>query len=392
MADAEWHVLRHNITEGPLSYSELQRRTIAGTLDRTDLVWQDGLTDWVQAGTIKGLFRAPPPPPKTTSVVAVSANGTTAGRVDPIANRRMISQLRDDSADVQLFWAEAMRVVVRLNPVNIQIHNFLSFINQVVDGTPRHDIARLVQEAMQQVDLTNAAPMLDESLDGITAVGPELIKGYTSELLAVWPKVTQFVQHRWLEDPAKEGESLRQQLRRAVQAHRQDLVVIQNHFRQLQEFHSRYHAIMTRNSVWDYVLGFAAGFFGGGIGAIGAQVWDDWRGKSDTDFAQSFGNAVDQFSGAALSFTQKTEQEVESVVAAFLKDLHSFTQGTISALESVADSKDLTPIYHKLHDPDPADAPDEDGKQFFEIVLSNLRDQKISARSEANIREMLGMR
>jgi len=392
VADADWHVMRHGTSEGPLSHSELQSRAQAGTLDRTDLVWQDGLPDWVQAGTIKGLFRAPPPPPRTTLAATASANGAASNRIDPVANRRMISQLRDDAADTQLAWAEMMRVGVRLNPVNIQIHNFLGFINQVVEGTPRHEIARLAQEAMQQVDLTNAAPMLDESLDGITAVGPEFVKGCTSELLAVWPEVTQFVQHRWLDDSAKEGENLRQQLRRAVQAHRQDLVVIQNHFRQLQEFHPRYHAIMTRNSVWDYVLVFAAGFFGGGIGAIGAQVWDDWRGKSDTDFAQSFGNAVNQFRGAALSFTQKTEQEVESVVAAFLKDLHGFTLGTISALESVADSKDLTPIYHKLHDPDPANAPDEDGKQFFEIVLSNLRDQKISSRSESNIREVLGMR
>jgi hypothetical protein len=93
--------MRHGTTEGPFSHSELQSRAQAGNLDRTDLVWQDGLPDWVPAGTIKGLFRTPPPPPKTAQLAAASANGTAAGRVDPASNRRMISQLRDDAADTQ---------------------------------------------------------------------------------------------------------------------------------------------------------------------------------------------------------------------------------------------------------------------------------------------------
>jgi len=391
MSDAQWHVMRNGVAEGPITHSELLSRAQSGTLGRADLVWQDGLADWVQAGTIRGLFRAPPPAPKMRPVWLL-ANAPPTGQVDSVANRRMIAQLREDAADMQLLAAEMMRVAVRLNPVNIQILDFLGFINQVTENTPRQQIARLVQEAMQQVDLTNAAPMLDEALDGITTVGPELVRSYTSDVLAFWPEARQVIRHRWLDDPAKEGEDLRQQFRRAVQSHRQDLVVIQNHFRQLQEFYPRYHAIMTRDGLWDYVLGFAAGFFGGGLGAIGTQVWDDWRGKSDSDFAQSFGNAVDQFSGAALAFTQHTEQEVESVVMAFLKDLHEFTHEMISALESVADSMDISAIYHKLHDPDPADKPDEDCKQFFEIVMSNLRDQRISASSEASIREMLGIR
>ena len=388
----QWHIIRDGNAEGPINFSELQRHAQAGSLGRADMVWHDGLPDWVQAGTIKGLFRAPPPPPKMSSVTASvpsSINESPAGRVDDIANRRMIAQLREDAADGDLLWPEFVRVALRLNPVNRQIYEFLGFIHQVTESTQRHEIARFVQEAMQQVDLTNAVPMLDEALDFIANCGPWWVKSATTDLLVAWPEAKHVIRHRWVNDPEKEEERYWQQLRRAVQTHRQDLVVIQNHYRQLQEFHPRYHAIMTRSSVWESILGFAAGFFGGGLGVIGAEAWDNWRGQSDSEFAQSFGNAVDQFSGATLAFTQKTEREVESVLAAILKDSQEFSLGTMSALESLAVHKDLTAIYHKLHEPDPANKPDEEGRQLFEIVLSNLREQRIPARSEANLRALL---
>jgi hypothetical protein len=406
-AAQQWYIWQEDNPDnpvGPLSRAELLRRVKSGVLNRTDLVWQEGFPDWVQAGTIKGLFKTPPPRPKAgVATVAPLVNGQPTGQVTQIelaTNRKMIAQLREDATDIQPFLAELIRVMVRLNPVNIEIHEFLGFINQITENTPRQETVQLVQAAMQSVDLTNAVSMLDEALDAVTEMGPELVKSYTSDLVSVWPESRQLVRHRWLDDPIKEGENLQQQLRRAVQAHWQDLIVIQNRFRQLQEFHPRYHALMTRNSVWATALWFAAGFasafFVGPLGAVGAeagaQFWDNWRSKSDKEFVQTFANAVGLFSEAALSFTQKTEEEVEYVVIGLLEDLDDFTQGVIAALESVAESMDVTAIYHKLHDPDPSDKLDDDSIQGMEIVLSNLREQKISARSESNLREMLGIR
>jgi hypothetical protein len=401
-AAQQWYIWQEDNPVGPLSRAELLRRVKSGVLNRTDLVWQEGFPDWVQAGTIKGLFKTPPPRPKAgVATVAPLVNGQPTGQVTQIelaTNRKMIAQLREDATDMQPFLAEFIRVMVRLNPVNYQIHEFLRFINQITENTPRQETVQLVQAAMQSVDLTHAVSMLDEALDTVTVMGPELVTSYTSDLASVWPESRQLVRHRWLDDPIKEGENLQQQLRRAVQAHWQDLIVIQNRFGQLQEFHPRYHALMTRNSVWASALWFAAGFagafIGGPLGVVGAeagaQFWGNWRSKSDSEFVQTFANAVNLFSAAALSFTQKTEEEVEYVVIGLLEDLDDFTEGVIAALESVAESMDVTAIYHKLHDP--SEKLDDDSIQGVEIVLSNLREQKISARSESNLREMLGIR
>ena len=252
---------------------------------------------------------------------------------------------------------------------------------------------------MQSVNLANAVSELDEALNVVTEMGAELIQDSVSGLVKVWPKARQFIRHHWLDDSVKAAEDIRKKLCCAVQAHRQDLVVIEKHFRQLQEFHPRYHAIMTRNEFWQTSiqtgLHFAAGFFGGGLGmgvaAFGTRAWDTWRQKPDADFVESFGNAVEEFCSTTPAFTQKTEQEVEVVISAFVNDLNDFYQDIIAFLEGVIDTTDISKIYHALHDPDADDKIDDDRKVFLEIVMSNLREQNISARSEANIKRMLGI-
>lgn len=62
MADERaWYANIHGEKRGPISSAELKSLAAKGDIDRTSLVWCDGLADWVQAGTIKGLFVGPPP-------------------------------------------------------------------------------------------------------------------------------------------------------------------------------------------------------------------------------------------------------------------------------------------------------------------------------------------
>lgn len=67
------------------------------------------------------------------------------------------------------------------------------------------------------------------------------------------------------------------------------------------------------------------------------------------------------------------------------------TQVTISGLEPIAHCEDIAAIYHQLHGVLFGEDVGDEGKQFIELVLSNLRARKISPRSAANIREMLGI-
>ncbi|HJZ93541.1 MAG TPA: GYF domain-containing protein [Gemmataceae bacterium] len=52
----EWYYSVNGDRQGPITAAELKKLAEAGTLKGTDLVWKDGMADWAQAKTIKGLF------------------------------------------------------------------------------------------------------------------------------------------------------------------------------------------------------------------------------------------------------------------------------------------------------------------------------------------------
>src|SRR5687768_9599724 len=57
----EWYYSIGGDRQGPVAAAELKRLADAGTLKPTDLVWKDGMADWAQARSIKGLFAAAAP-------------------------------------------------------------------------------------------------------------------------------------------------------------------------------------------------------------------------------------------------------------------------------------------------------------------------------------------
>jgi hypothetical protein len=324
-------------------------------------------------------------------------------KIDLAANRKMILQLRDDAADSQLVAAEIIRETLRRNPVNIQIRDFMERIDPKRENTTPDQKAKIVNTAMNSLNLADALSKMDVAFDEVAEIGQQLVSSYALGLLEAWPKCREHIQHRWLDDPDQAGEDIRKQIRSAVESHREVLIEIQTHFGQLKAGHQRYIKIMTRSenksltNVLD-VAGEIAGFikpdaemlvksvgFGTNI-LVGA-----WQGMSVTKVEKQFEMHVDKLRCSTRAFIENTEREVELVIASFLQVLRDFNQRTIAVLESVMKKMDLTKIYHRLHAPDPTHKIDDNGRQFFEIVLSNLRDQKMSARSEANIKEMLGI-
>jgi hypothetical protein len=56
MAPAEWYYAKDNQQQGPVASADLKRLSLAGQLGPEDLVWREGLTDWIPARKVKGLF------------------------------------------------------------------------------------------------------------------------------------------------------------------------------------------------------------------------------------------------------------------------------------------------------------------------------------------------
>jgi len=388
----EWYYLRGDLQLGPVSIDGLRSLAKAGDLERQNLIWQDGMPDWMPAGSLKGVFAGPPPVPRHPQVTAghsAFGTGMISTGVDRAANSRMLDQLRQDIADVGMFLDELFRVLIRLNPINLQVHDFLGHIEGITDGMPNPEIATAVGNALGAVDLGNAITMLDNSDEIIVDVVGMLVRGQDDALSKVWPGCRDAVQHPWLKDPDTAAYRAQESIRRAIKLHRLSLMTIQQNFRQLQEFYPRYQNIMTRSSLWEFTRAFAAGLFGGYLGAAGHDLWENWRNKSDAEFGQAFSNAIDQFANAAIAFTLQTEASVADACKSLIADSKRCGEAVISVLAELADTTDLGPVYKVLHHPEVQK--DDDSRQLFEIVCQNLKERGWPAHSERNVRLIMGL-
>lgn len=64
---SEWFYDVNGQRKGPISTQEFKTLARGGRIDRETLVWKEGLTDWVRAKQVKGIFKDPPPLPQQAS-------------------------------------------------------------------------------------------------------------------------------------------------------------------------------------------------------------------------------------------------------------------------------------------------------------------------------------
>src|SRR5947209_6115220 len=79
----EWHyTLNGQQAATPVTSAQLKQLAQSGQLQPTDMVWQDGMPNWVPASSIKGLFTASrlgPDPARQTEAPAPAWGGAPAG-------------------------------------------------------------------------------------------------------------------------------------------------------------------------------------------------------------------------------------------------------------------------------------------------------------------------
>ena len=59
---ANWYHGKHGAPSGPVAFEYLQQLARAGQLQPNDMVWNEGMPDWVAAETVPGLLPAPANP------------------------------------------------------------------------------------------------------------------------------------------------------------------------------------------------------------------------------------------------------------------------------------------------------------------------------------------
>jgi GYF domain 2 len=83
----EWYYTQGDRKVGPVSAKELGEAAKSGKLQPTDMVWTDGMKDWKEARSIKGLesiwpIASLPPVPRIAKPVAVQPTPPNGDEVD----------------------------------------------------------------------------------------------------------------------------------------------------------------------------------------------------------------------------------------------------------------------------------------------------------------------
>lgn len=115
--DEQWNYARAGKQSGPVSAAELKQMASDGDLSPTDLVWKEGMTNWVPADKLNGLFTytldaSASPPPQIDQEAGVVPNRRafaprlpkTNRLVDYLTFRRMIVPIMIQT----LFWLGAI--------------------------------------------------------------------------------------------------------------------------------------------------------------------------------------------------------------------------------------------------------------------------------------------
>jgi hypothetical protein len=77
LATTQWYYGQGDKELGPIASEQLKQLAISGELGPQDMVWKEGMPNWVEAGSIQGLF-AEAAPPKSASPQIQTAGGSVA--------------------------------------------------------------------------------------------------------------------------------------------------------------------------------------------------------------------------------------------------------------------------------------------------------------------------
>lgn len=304
--------------------------------------------------------------------------------------RRQLHQLENDIADYELFQREMILVMFRLYGVNAACHQFNEILDQIDDETENAERAHVVGVAIEAVDLGS----VQDNIDELAGVLHDLLSGMfgdafkaSQEALPDW--------ERWvgsIPDVEAMMQEHQQAFVTALHANDAGIDLIGSRYRQLKEYLPRYNEIMNRSGFLDFLIGFGAGWMGGEIGVVAAEIWDDWRGESDEDFVKLFGAAIDDFIETCGAYLEATEAELERSCDALERDLSGLMRMEIDGIERAARANvDIDPVYKKMRTVELEEEYDEEARQFFEIIFSNLKDSGLSTSSERNLRHMLSL-
>jgi hypothetical protein len=301
--------------------------------------------------------------------------------------RRMLDELKEDTEQLAPFLTELYLVLTRMNPVNQRLFAFTSHFERLTQNTTNPQRAQIIGDAIRSASLQQLEPELEEFCAHVAEIAAQLFLSIREDLQRCWVDYGRYVDLGRVEDVATFAA---ERTRAALHVSFAEISLISSRYQQLVAFYPRYSEIMSRQEgLFELLVGFAAGFLGGEVGAKGVELWGDWRSQNDQQFVSSFGAAIDDFHASALRFTDNTVAAMRPVAVQLVNEYVAAYHRIIEKLERAAQSGlDLVRVHRELRTPQ--GRLDAGTRQLYEIVFANLREQRFPGKAERNVRALLG--
>jgi len=303
----------------------------------------------------------------------------------------VVSDIQTDMGDGLLVLKEVLVVSWRVNPVGISFHLISEACHSVNESTPNEQRAAVIGQALSSIELQGVEEFERVLKEAIICT----LRGYREEMCAIaaraYPEVSEVIQCSLSACEQVDHGVFAHLIDSALQGQSTLYTALVRDFRQLRKFLPRYEQLMNRSSVGDWLTGFAAGWFGGYLGAVGAGLWEDWRNSSDAEFLQKFGAAIDNYVQRSIDFVQGGEDALNVVFDRIIEQLEMLNDALLTAYSDLEKQGfDLKPVYF-AHRKSLGDI-DDDAKQLFAIALRNLSENRqISTKRIANLRQIIGL-
>lgn len=298
-------------------------------------------------------------------------------------------QFERDLEDSLIFLKEVLIVLWRVNPVGTTAHVFLQLFGSVDEHTTPDQKAALVSEAIANIELIDPEKYRKEFGDGIS----DLCHASVSETIAsaerVYPQIKDFLTSCCKADIDALATDFSRMTSNAIAKQDGYYTEIYNRYLQIVQFHPRYMEIMSRTGLLDMVIGFAAGFFGGYVGFVGAEIWSNWRDADDEEFCQKFFAALEHFAQTCAKFINDGEKALSVVFDRLCEQIRAIEHRVFDAYAKLESAGwDIAPLYQSYRYV--GEPFDDDTTQLFKLALGNLEENSAVGYSTIkNIRDMM---
>jgi hypothetical protein len=206
----------------------------------------------------------------------------------------------------------------------------------------------------------------------------------------VYPDYANFVIQNLSFHQGASPEFYAQSVQRAVEGQGHIYQALSQHYQQLQDFFPRYSALMNRSRTGGSIAEFAAGFFGGYLGVVGAEMWENWRNTNDQEFHQKFCAAIDNYVQRSIEFVNGGEEALNVIFDRLIEDIEEYGQLLFTAYSQLGDKGvDLKPLYLEHRKPPEVN---EQVRQLYAVAIQNLSENRsIPNKRLMNIKQMIGI-